>query len=206
MRQERSNGASRAVVQVCLLFRPRPVASARWAARRSCGVEARTPRAGRHPAVTSRANALEIEHDRPRWSTNAVPARMIPRAGFVNPKNVLKDSGPVQPQGSLDVRGAEAEESNMASRLVTGGVLGAAAGAALTVAVSFGPSAAFTLSSPSLDQPVVTANIQHVWWDRWGRWHPNYWRWGWRHPYWHPYWRPWRHCWWTWHGRVCRWY
>ena len=96
----------------------------------------------------------------------------------------------------------------MASRLVTGGVLGAAAGAALMIAVSSGPSSAFTLSSPSLDQPVVTANIQHVWWDRWGRWHPNLLEMGLASsllaPYWHPYYHPWRHCWWTWHGRVCR--
>ncbi len=100
----------------------------------------------------------------------------------------------------------------MVSRLVPSGVLAAAAGAALMVAASSGPSSAFTLSSPSLDQPVVSANVQHVWWDRWGRWHPNYWRWGWRHPYrrpywgyWGPYYHPWRRCWWTWHGRVCRW-
>jgi len=95
----------------------------------------------------------------------------------------------------------------MVSRLVPGRLLAAAAGAALMVAVSSGPSSAFTLSSPSLDQPVAAADIQHVWWDRWGRWHPNGWGWhpwGW-HPYWHPYWHPWRHCWWTWHGRVCRW-
>ena len=34
--------------------------------------------------------ALEIEHDRPRWSTNAVPSRMIPPTKFVNPKKVSK--------------------------------------------------------------------------------------------------------------------
>ncbi|HKN28301.1 MAG TPA: hypothetical protein VJY34_10630 [Roseiarcus sp.] len=92
----------------------------------------------------------------------------------------------------------------MVSRLVPGGVLAAAAGAALMIAASSSPSSAFTLSSPSLDQPVVTSDIQHVWWDRWGRWHPNRWGWGWRHPYWYHH--GWRRCWWTWHGRVCRWY
>jgi hypothetical protein len=93
----------------------------------------------------------------------------------------------------------------MVSRLVPGGVLAAAVGAALMIAALSDPSSAFTLSSPSLDQPVATAGVQHVWWDRWGRWHPNHWGWGWRHPY---YWHHpgWRRCWWTWHGRVCRWY
>jgi hypothetical protein len=93
----------------------------------------------------------------------------------------------------------------MVSRLVPCGVLAAAVGAALMIAALSGPSSAFTLSSPSLDQPVATAGVQHVWWDRWGRWHPNHWGWGWRHPYyWHHH--GWRRCWWTWHGRVCRWY
>ena len=50
----------------------------------------------------------------------------------------------------------------MVSRLVPSGVLAAAAGAALMVAASSGPSSAFTLSSPSLDQAVATANVQHV--------------------------------------------
>ena len=173
-------------------------------ARRSCGVEAPTPCAGRHPVVTCGANPLKIEHDRPRRSTNAVPFRMIPRAGFVNLKNVSKSSDPVQPQKRF-IRVVSKEESNMVSRLVPGGVLAAAAGAALMVVASSGRSSAFTLSSPSLDQPAVAADIQPVWWDRWGRWHPNHWGWGVRHPYWHPYYHPWRRCWWTWHGRVCRW-
>jgi len=64
------------------------------------------------------------------------------------------------------------------SRLVPGGVL--AAGAAMMVTASSVPSSAFMLSSPSLGEPVVTADIQRVWWDRCGRWHPNGWRWGWR--------------------------
>ena len=91
----------------------------------------------------------------------------------------------------------------------------AAALAALTGAVmlagSSGPSAAFTLSSPSLSQPVLSADVEKAWWDRWGRWHPN---WGWRRPwwgphyrayYWGPYHHPWRHCWWTYWGRRCAW-
>jgi hypothetical protein len=96
----------------------------------------------------------------------------------------------------------------MVSRLAPGGALAALAGAAMLVAASTSPSSAFTLSSPSLEQPVVTADIQEVWWDRWGRWHPNGWGWGrWYHPYYYrPVYRPWRRCWWTWRGRVCRWY
>jgi hypothetical protein len=30
------------------------------------------------------------------------------------------------------------------------------------------PSASFTLSSPSLEQPVAAAGVEHVWWRRWG--------------------------------------
>ena len=49
----------------------------------------------------------------------------------------------------------------MLSRLVSGGLLGALAGAAMLVVAS-GPSSAFTLSSPSLERPVATAGIQKV--------------------------------------------
>jgi hypothetical protein len=99
----------------------------------------------------------------------------------------------------------------MVSRRVSGGALAAAVGAAMIVAASSSPSSSFTLSAPSLERPVATADIHPVWWDRWGRWHPN--RWGWRR--WHrpyyawgpgPVYRPWGpRCWWTWRGRVCRW-
>ena len=52
-------------------------------------------------------------------------------------------------------------EDNMLSRFVSGGLLGALAGAAMLVVAS-GPSSAFTLSSPSLERPVATAGIQKV--------------------------------------------
>jgi hypothetical protein len=101
----------------------------------------------------------------------------------------------------------------MVSRLVPSGVAAAFAGAVMMVAASSSPSSAFTLSSPSLEEPVISADIQEVWWDRWGRWHPNGWGWGWGwrphfyHPYyWRPYHRAWRHCWWGPWGRRCRWY
>ena len=83
----------------------------------------------------------------------------------------------------------------MVSRLVPSSLLGAIAGAALFVAASSSPSPAFTLFSPSLVQPTLSAEIQDAYWCRWGRcggwgWH----RWG----YWH---RPWGwHRWgWGWH-------
>jgi hypothetical protein len=50
------------------------------------------------------------------------------------------------------------------------------------------PSAAFTLSSPSLEPPVAAADVEHVWWHRWG-WHGHH-----------------RHCWIGPHGhRHCAW-
>ena len=67
----------------------------------------------------------------------------------------------------------------MVSRLVPTGLLAAIAGAALFVAASSSPSPAFTLSSPSPEQPVVSADVQDAYWCRWGRcggWHRP---WGW---------------------------
>jgi hypothetical protein len=85
----------------------------------------------------------------------------------------------------------------MVSPLAPGGALAALAGAAMFVAASSSPSPAFTLSSPSLEQPVLSADIQDAYWCRWGRcggwgWHrPWGWHrwgggWGWRRPWgWH---------------------
>ena len=82
----------------------------------------------------------------------------------------------------------------MSTRVLTGGAVAALAGAAM-LAISAGSASAFTLSSPSLEQPMASSNIDHVWWDRWGRWHPNYWGYGWGYrPYWRPYWG-YGHCW-----------
>ena len=72
----------------------------------------------------------------------------------------------------------------MLSRLVSGGVLGVLAGAAMLV-VSSGPSSAFTLSSPSLERPVATAGIQQVYY-----YYRRYYR---RPYYYHPYYRPYYH-------------
>ena len=81
----------------------------------------------------------------------------------------------------------------MFSRLTKAGLIAALAGAALQVIAS-APAEAFTLAAPSQAPVVAGADVDHVWWDRWGRWHPNhyyYYRpyWGWHHPYW-------RHCHW----------
>jgi hypothetical protein len=83
-------------------------------------------------------------------------------------------------------------------------------GAAM-LAVSADPSPAFTLYSPSLEKPVATDGVQQVWYDRWGRWHPNYYyrpyyyRPYYYHPYYyyrpyyyHPYRRCWRNAWGAW--------
>jgi hypothetical protein len=85
----------------------------------------------------------------------------------------------------------------MVSRIVSGSALAALAGAAM-LAVSSSPSFAFTLSSPSLEAPVAGVGVQKVWWDRWGRWHPNhpYWGGAYYHPYWHPYYHPYYHPYW----------
>src|SRR5271165_58232 len=75
----------------------------------------------------------------------------------------------------------------MSLNLVPRAALSALAGATLALLASAGPSSAFTLSSPSLAEPVAAAGVEHVWWDRWGRWHPNR-PWGWRRwGYYHPY-------------------
>ncbi len=71
----------------------------------------------------------------------------------------------------------------MMNRILVGGFAAALAGAAM-LAISSAPASAFTLASPSLEAPVAGANVDRVWWDRWGRWHPGP-RWGWGH----------RHCW-----------
>ncbi len=99
----------------------------------------------------------------------------------------------------------------MLSRIVTGGSLAALVGASMLLAASAGPSAGLTLSSPSLEQPAAEAGVVPVWWDRWGRWHPNVWGphpwrpwgWGWRRPY---AYRPVPHCWiGRWGRRHCAW-
>lgn len=51
--------------------------------------------------------------------------------------------------------------------------IAALAGATMFM-LSLSPASAFTLSGPSLGEPVASAQIEKVWWDRWGNWHPNH--------------------------------
>ncbi len=107
-------------------------------------------------------------------------------------------------------------------RILSRGAIAAIAGATM-LAASSAPSPAFTLSSPSLEQPVVGADVESVWWHGgWHRgWHGGWHRgWGWHRGMgwrggWHRYgWGGPRYygfgggyrCWWTpWGFRRCGW-
>ena len=72
-------------------------------------------------------------------------------------------------------------EATMVLRILSRGAIAAVAGATMLAASSV-PSSAFTLSSPSLEQPVVSADVQSVWWH--GGWHGGWHRgWGWHRGY-----------------------
>jgi hypothetical protein len=62
--------------------------------------------------------------------------------------------------------------------------LAALAGAAM-LALSMGPASAFTLASPSLEQPVAASQIDKICWHCWGGgWHGGWhggWGGGWHH-------------------------
>ncbi len=99
----------------------------------------------------------------------------------------------------------------MNTHSISRGALAALAGATLMAAAWSSPSAAFSLSAPSIAAPVTAAGVEQVWWDRWGRWHPNR-PWGWRRWGWGPppryygFYGPVRHCWrGPWGGLHCRW-
>jgi hypothetical protein len=68
------------------------------------------------------------------------------------------------------------------------------------------PSPAFTLASPSLEQPVASAQIDKVWWRGGYGWHGGYgWRGGWGPGYGYGGYG-YRHCWINlWGNRVCNW-
>ena len=85
-------------------------------------------------------------------------------------------------------------------RILKGTVIAAIGGAAM-LALSLGSASAFTLSGPSLEQPVASAQVEKVWWHHgWGGgWHGGWgWHRGWGGPgygygwghrrwcYWHP--------------------
>jgi len=52
-------------------------------------------------------------------------------------------------------------------RILTLTAIGVVGGAAM-LALSMSPASAFTLAGPSLQQPVASAQIDKVWWRRWG--------------------------------------
>ena len=60
----------------------------------------------------------------------------------------------------------------MSMRVSANCSLATLAGAAM-LALSLSPASAFTLSEPSLSNPAAFSQIDKVWWDRWGNWHPN---------------------------------
>ena len=88
MRQSRSNGASRAVVQVGLLFLPRTVESALGRADRAA-LKLRRPA----PTVVRSSHsavALKIDHDQPRQSTNAIAPPVDPPSRIRQPQKCLE--------------------------------------------------------------------------------------------------------------------
>jgi len=99
----------------------------------------------------------------------------------------------------------------MASLKISTGLMGAVAGMAMLLG-AVAPSSAFTLAAPSPAQSVADPQIQHAWWDGWGRWHPNHPYWGWRRWGWGPppprvygFYGP-RRCWiGPWGHRHCAW-
>ena len=105
----------------------------------------------------------------------------------------------------------------MELRILSSGAIAAVTGAAMLV-VSSAPAPAFTLSAPSLAQPVAAAGVEPVQWGWHGRWHHGWHRWGWGPRWgWHGGWHRWgwgpryafgpvMRCWWTaWGSRRCGW-
>jgi hypothetical protein len=87
-------------------------------------------------------------------------------------------------------------------------VIGAVAGVSM-VALSLGTASAFTLSGPSLEQPVASAQIEKAWWHHgWGGgwhggggWHHGWGGGGWAGPGWGGGWGHRRWC--YWHPGAC---
>jgi hypothetical protein len=80
--------------------------------------------------------------------------------------------------------------------------LGALAGVAMVAATMTSPAAAFSLSSPSIDESYSAAPVEKVWWHHGGCWHCGG-GWGW-HRHWGPGWGGGRHCWMSPWGWRCR--
>jgi hypothetical protein len=85
-------------------------------------------------------------------------------------------------------------------RFSTGTGIAALSGAAM-LALSLSPASAFTLSGPSLTQPVASVQIDKICWHCGGGWHG-----GWHHGWGGGWGGGWRHCWINrWGNRVCNW-
>ena len=81
----------------------------------------------------------------------------------------------------------------MAPRLIASGVCAAIAGAAMVVAVSSSPSFAFTLSSPSVTDQVIKADVHQIYYYRRHYYYHHYYHRYYRphyHHYYHPYYHP----------------
>jgi hypothetical protein len=71
------------------------------------------------------------------------------------------------------------EEKAMSVKTLAKYTIAAISGASM-LALSLSPASAFTLSAPSLEQPVASAQIDKVWWH--GGWHHGWGGgWGWHH-------------------------
>jgi hypothetical protein len=98
--------------------------------------------------------------------------------------------------------GGDLEDVFMSLRSLAGYSVAALAGAAM-FALPLSPASAFTLSGPSLQQPVASAQIEKVW-CRWGRCGYGYgWRgYGWRGGYYGNRWGGYGNCWRGYYGRL----
>jgi len=94
-------------------------------------------------------------------------------------------------------------------KMFKGTVIAAALGGAAMLALSMSPASAFTLSGPSLAQPVASAQIDNICWHCGGGWHGGWhggWGGGWHHGWGGGWGGGWRHCWINqWGNRVCNW-
>ena len=77
----------------------------------------------------------------------------------------------------------------MTPRLIASGVRAAIAGAAMVVAVSSSPTFAFTLSSPSVADQVIKADVQQIYYYRRHYYYHHYYH-RYYHPYYHRYYHP----------------
>jgi hypothetical protein len=77
----------------------------------------------------------------------------------------------------------------------------AAAGGLTMLALAQSPASAFTLSAPSLEAPVVSAQVDKVWWHGGWGWHHH---WGWHRPWAYGYGYGWGgpHCWRNYWGQL----